>query len=338
MTATLPMCLTETQDVVTPALRSAVERLDPLTRRQASYHLGWTTADGQPDNGGGGKALRPALALLSARAAGAAVDVGIPGAVAVELVHNFSLVHDDLIDGDLTRRHRPTVWSLWGVSGAILTGNALLALAYEVLLEQPGPNGAAAARLLAGCTQHLIRGQVEDVEFERRADVTLDECLTMAGGKTGSLIAASCAVGAVLAGADVERTAALQRYGHELGIAFQLIDDLLGIWGDPAVTGKPVGSDLRSRKNSLPVCYVLSRGDATAERLREVLAGAAGDEEARIATAAALVDEGGGRRWAAAEAQRRIADGEARLAGAGVPQPVLVELREVGQFVLGRQH
>jgi geranylgeranyl diphosphate synthase type I len=160
----------------------------------------------------------------------------------------------------------------------------------------------------------------------------------MAGGKTGSLIAASCAVGAVLAGADVERTAALQRYGHELGIAFQLIDDLLGIWGDPAVTGKPVGSDLRSRKNSLPVCYVLSRGDATAERLREVLAGAAGDEEARIATAAALVDEGGGRRWAAAEAQRRIADGEARLAGAGVPQPVLVELREVGQFVLGRQH
>jgi geranylgeranyl diphosphate synthase type I len=264
-------------------------------------------------------------------------DVGIPGAVAVELVHNFSRVHDDLIDGDLTRRHRPTVWSLWGVSGAILTGNALLALAHQVLLEQPGPS-AAAARLLADCTQQLIRGQVEDVEFERRSDVSLDECLTMAGGKTGSLMAASAAVGAVLAGADVERAAALHRFGHELGLAFQLVDDLLGIWGDPAVTGKPVGSDLRSRKNSLPVCYVLSQGDATARRLREVLAQTGAEEEAWIASAAALVESGGGRRWAAAEAQRRITAGESALAGVGVPADVIDELAEIGRFVLGRQH
>jgi geranylgeranyl diphosphate synthase type I len=178
---------------------------------------------------------------------------------------------------------------------------------------------------------------VQDVEFERRADVTLDDCLAMAGGKTGALMAASAAIGAVLAGAEIERVAALQRFGYELGLAFQLVDDLLGIWGDPEVTGKPVGSDLRSRKNSLPVCYVLGRGDATARQLREVLA-APGDEEARITQAAALVEAGGGRGWVTAEAQRRVTYGESLLAGAGVPGDVVDELAEIGRFVLGRQH
>jgi geranylgeranyl diphosphate synthase type I len=338
MTATMPMCLTETQDVVTPQLWAAIQRLDPVTWLQASYHLGWTAADGSPDNAGGGKALRPALALLSARAAGATAAAGIPGALAVELVHNFSLIHDDLIDGDLTRRHRPTVWSLWGVSGAVLTGDALLSLAQELLLEQPSPGGPAAARVLAGCTRQLIRGQVEDVEFERRDDVSLDSCLAMADGKTGSLMAASTAIGAVLAGGSLDLVAALTRYGHELGIAFQLVDDLLGIWGDPAVTGKPVGSDLRARKNSLPVCYVLGRGNATSGRLREVLRETEGDAAARIQLASELIEEGGGRRWASGEAERRLATAEAALADVGVPPEVLDELRSVGEFVLGRQH
>ena len=231
MTATLPMCLTETTDLVVPQLRAAVDRLDPATRLQAVVPPGLVECRRQPRDPAGGKALRPALALLSARAAGAPAATGIPGAVAVELVHNFSLIHDDLIDGDLTRRHRATVWSLWGVAAAILTGDALHTLAQQVLLEQPSPTGAAAARLLADCTRELIRGQVEDVEFERRDDVSLESCLSMADGKTGSLMAASTAIGAVLAGGSIDLVAALAQYGHQLGIAFQLVDDLLGIWG-----------------------------------------------------------------------------------------------------------
>jgi geranylgeranyl diphosphate synthase type I len=160
----------------------------------------------------------------------------------------------------------------------------------------------------------------------------------MADGKTGSLMAASTAIGAVLAGGSLDLVAALTRYGHELGIAFQLVDDLLGIWGDPAVTGKPVGSDLRARKNSLPVCYVLGRGNATSARLREVLRETEGDAAARIQLASELIEEGGGRRWASGEAERRLATAEAALADVGVPPEVLDELRSVGEFVLGRQH
>ena len=128
-----------------PALRAAVARLDPTCRRVTSYHLGWCDADGKPVEAGGGKAIRPALALLSAEAVGAQLDdVVVSGAVAVELVHNFSLLHDDLLDGDLERRHRRTAWAIWGGATAILTGDALVALAHEVLLESGSPGTAHA--------------------------------------------------------------------------------------------------------------------------------------------------------------------------------------------------
>ena len=232
MTAMLT-ALHRSRDQIVPALQAAVQRLDPSSRLQASYHLGWCDADGKPTEGGGGKAVRPALALLSAEAAGATAEVGVPGAVGVELVHNFSLLHDDLMDGDLERRHRRTVWAIWGAPAAILAGDALLALAHEVVLESPSPHAGRAALLLATTTRELTRGQVQDVAFESRSDVTLDECLDMAGGKTGALLAASAAIGAVLAGAPEDVVDALTTFGGEVGLAFQLVDDVLGIWGDP---------------------------------------------------------------------------------------------------------
>ena len=183
----------------------------------------------------------------------------MPGAVAVELVHNFSLLHDDLMDHDAERRHRATVWAVWGPSMAILVGDAMLALAYQVLADVRDESSVAAAAMLGTATQGLIAGQVEDLAFERRATVRVEECVAMAAGKTGALLGCSAAIGAVLAGAPVETVAALQIYGEELGLAFQLVDDLLGIWGDSAVTGKPVGSDLRARKKSLPISWALVR-------------------------------------------------------------------------------
>ena len=336
MTVTLPS-LSLSRGAVTQALRAALERLDETCRMQAGYHLGWTDPDGQPTGANGGKAVRPSLALLSAEAAGATAEVGLPGAVAVELVHNFSLLHDDLMDGDVERRHRRTVWSVWGSSSAILTGDALLALATEVLLDSGSPNAAAATKLLAGATRELIRGQVLDLAFERRMQVTQDECLDMAAAKTGALLSASAAIGAVLAGAPETLVAALATYGAELGLAFQLVDDVLGIWGDPAVTGKPVFSDLRSRKKSLPVTYTLAQDGAAAHELAEWLAHPGDHDEAALRRAAELVAAAGGRDWAAGEADRRLALGLSALDAVGLPDRAREGLVALGEFIVSRE-
>jgi geranylgeranyl diphosphate synthase type I len=333
--------LSRGREAFAPALRDAVRRLDPATHAIASYHLGFTDLDGKPTpDGGGGKAVRPVLATLSAQAAGAPAEVGLPGAVAVELVHNFSLLHDDLMDGDTTRRHRRTVWSAWGAAAAILTGDAMLTLAQEVLLDSGSAYAPAAARLLAAATRELVRGQVADLAFERRTDVGLAECLRMAGDKTGALLSASAAIGAVLAGAPAALTDALAGYGTAVGLAFQLVDDVLGIWGDPATTGKPVYSDLRSRKKSLPVTYAVEHGG------RELAAWLADDatdpdstdpDEAELRRVAGLVDAAGGRAWALAEADRQMRHGHRLLADAAVPPGPRAELVSLAQFVVTRE-
>jgi geranylgeranyl diphosphate synthase, type I len=361
MTATVfspaPDILARARDLVLPAMRAAVARLDPTNERIVSYHLGWTELDGGPSAAGGGKGVRPALATLSAAAAGASPEVAVPGAVAVELVHNFSLLHDDVMDGDTQRRHRGTVWAVWGTPSAILSGDGLLALAVEVLLDQPTTAGARAARLIAETTRELVRGQTEDLAFERRCDVPLDECLAMAGGKTGALLAASASIGAVLAGAPDELVRALTRYGTELGLAFQLVDDLLGIWGDPVRTGKPVYADLRAGKKTLPVTYAVTHGGAPGRELAGWLAGLGADgtadrvadgagpaggaddgsNEASVLRAAELVEAAGGRRWAAEEAQRRLAAAERALDGVPIDRTARAELRDLARFVVARE-
>jgi geranylgeranyl diphosphate synthase type I len=336
MTITLPS-LSRSRGAVTQALRTALEQLDETSRTQAGYHFGWTDPDGRPTGANGGKAVRPSLALLSAEAAGAPAETGMPGAVAVELVHNFSLLHDDLMDGDVERRHRRTVWSVWGPASAILTGDALLALATEVLLDSGSPNAAPATKLLAGATRELIRGQVLDLAFEQRAQVTEDECLDMAAAKTGALLSTSAAIGAVLAAGPDPLVAALARYGAELGLAFQLVDDMLGIWGDPEVTGKPVCSDLRSRKKSLPVTYALAHGGAAAQELAGWLADTGEHDEAALHRAAELVAAAGGRDWAAAEADRRLALALRALDAVDMPDQARDGLVALGEFIVSRE-
>jgi geranylgeranyl diphosphate synthase, type I len=340
MTVALPATLERGRDLVEPHLRAAIDRLDPRSRQVASYHQGWIEADGRPADGGG-KAVRPALALLSATAVGAPAETGIPGAVAVELVHNFSLLHDDLMDGDVQRRHRATVWAVWGPSTAILVGDAMLALAQQVLADVGGDPAVAAIALLGSTTQELIRGQIEDLAFEERSTVGVEECLSMAAGKTGALLGCSSAIGAVLAGADAATVAGLRAYGDELGLAFQLIDDLLGIWGDGAVTGKPVGGDLRARKKSLPVASALSSGTAAAAELEAWLATEPGegddaDSDQEIAHASELVEAAGGREWAQAEAERRLASAEQALDDTAIDTSVRAELIALGRFIVAR--
>lgn len=294
--------LRRTRTLLEPALYDWVHRLPDPIRGIASYHFGWTDAAGRPDGGLGGKALRPALVLGCAEAVGGTARAALPPAVAVELVHNFSLLHDDILDGDTTRRHRATAWAVFGSPGALLTGDALLTHASRVLAEDDLPYATAGIRWLSESTTRLIEGEQADIGFEERDRVSLAESLAMADRKTAELLACACALGALWGGAGPERITALRSFGRHLGMAFQLTDDLLGIWGDPAVTGKPAGADLACRKKSLPVVAALTAGGQAAERLagryRPLPEDAPPEPPERLAELADLVDLAGGRAWA----------------------------------------
>ncbi|MEV4757290.1 polyprenyl synthetase family protein [Micromonospora sp. NPDC049559] len=298
---------TDAGALVTPALQAAVATLPAAMRPVVGYHFGWLDAAGRPTGAYRGKALRPALALAAARAVGADPETALPAAVAVELVHNFSLLHDDVMDKDVTRRHRPTAWTVFGTDPALLAGNALLTLALDLLAPQ-----VAAVRVLTAATQELLKGQAADLGLARRAFVSVAEAREMALAKTGALFGAACAMGGLAAGgraADVERLAA---YGRQLGLAFQFVDDLLGIWGDPATTGKPVHSDLRSRKKSLPVVAALNAATPEGGRFAALYRRERELDEDELRQAADLVAAAGGRTYALEQADALV---ESALAG-----------------------
>ncbi|MGJ5753436.1 geranylgeranyl diphosphate synthase type I [Streptomyces puniciscabiei] len=317
--------LERTRAVVDPELRAALESLPAPMRRIALYHFGWQHADGTPATGRAGKAIRPALVLAAASALGgpAARTAAVRAAVAVELIHNFTLLHDDVMDRDTSRRHRPTAWTVFGDADAILAGDALQALALRLLAEDPHPAARPAAARLADCVVELCAGQHTDTDMEHRGpdEVTLDEVLAMAEAKTGALLGCACALGALYAGAGPDDVAALDGFGRQAGLAFQLIDDVIGIWGDPRHTGKPAGADLAARKKSLPVVAALSSGTEAAAELAGLYGKpyVTGDVEG-IALTAQAVERAGGRDWAQAEAADRMARAVQELSRA-VPVP-----------------
>lgn len=333
--------LTHARTLFEPAMREAVGRLDPFLGRVASYHLGWCEPDGTPTAGGAGKALRPGLALLVAEATGGdgAVQATVPGAAAVELVHNFTLVHDDIIDRDRERRHRPTVWSVWDDTTAILAGDAMLSLAHEILAGA-GAHADPAAAALAVATREVIRGQALDVAFEHRDDVTLAECLGMEADKTGALLAVSASLGAILAGAPQPTVAACHTFGAELGIAFQIVDDLLGIWGSPEVTGKPVFADLAAAKKTVLVAWSIEQGGDAGVDLATWFASRRARSEVsheELEHAADLIEKAGGREWATAAADTHVANALTALDGLGLDDAAHRTLIDLAHFVTERK-
>ncbi|MCX4511166.1 polyprenyl synthetase family protein [Streptomyces sp. NBC_01619] len=304
--------LKRSRELVRPALVEAVGRLHPWTGEMAAYALGWSDASGTPGRGGSeGKGVRQALAVLGAEAVGADGGVAVAGAVAVELVHTFSLMHDDIMDGDGLRRQRPAVWKAYGTGPAVLAGDAIHALAVQCLAEAPGPFTGDAVRRLCGTLNALVSGQAEDLRFERHpwsgtGAVGPDQYRSMAEDKTGALLGCAIALGATLGGAPSATVAVLERAGRQLGVAFQVVDDLLGIWGDPAVTGKPVHGDLRLRKKTYPVLAALAGTGAAARELAVLLDSPEPFDSATATRAAALVEEAGGRAATREEARRHL--------------------------------
>lgn len=240
------------------------------------YHLGWEDCS-QP-HFVAGKRTRPLITMLSAASAGGDWRCALPFGAAVELIHNFSLVHDDIQDESPLRHARATVWALWGTDQAINAGDALFAyahLAVQQAVALPVEARNRALCLLDEACIALTRGQHLDMRFERRDSVTVDEYIQMVGGKTAALIATAAELGALAAGADSERQAHYHAFGRELGLAFQIRDDLLGIWGDAAVTGKSVKTDIETRKKTLPVVYALQHSEELADAYAPVEAGGA---------------------------------------------------------------
>ncbi|MCF1647604.1 polyprenyl synthetase family protein [Streptomyces indiaensis] len=318
--------------LVRPALEDAVGRLHPWVGEMAGYSFGWCEVGGAPAVASGGKGVRQALAVLGAEAAGAPTGAGVSAAVAVELVHTFSLLHDDIMDGDTDRRRRPTVWKAYGTGPAVLAGDALFALAVETLAAQPG--GAQGVRTLSVALGDLVRGQADDLLFTGRPwtgpkRVRPDEYRAMAEHKTGALLGCAAALGAVLGGAAPGTAAALDRAGRHLGVAFQIVDDVLGIWGDPGVTGKPVHGDLRERKRTFPVLVALDSPQAG--RIAALL-----ESGEAPGTAAALIEEAGGRAAALAEARRHLAAVESALAGAPLAADAVSDLRSLLEYLVRR--
>lgn len=296
----LPLVEQDLRAVLTPP-----EGSPPLFYGMLHYHMGWVDRDGQPSAANGGKRIRPVICLLVCEAAGGSVGCARPAAAAAELIHNFSLLHDDIQDRSPLRRKRATAWSIWGEAQAINAGDALFTLAHLAIprLAANRLSASTQARMLTILDEmclELTRGQHLDMSFEARPDVAVDEYLDMIRGKTAALLSASAQLGALAAGADEGRLEHYRAFGECLGLAFQVLDDILDIWGEPSATGKEAAVDIRQRKKSLPVLYGLERS----AELRALYAQPAAFDEARVEEAVALLDEVGARAFAERLAER----------------------------------
>jgi geranylgeranyl diphosphate synthase type I len=256
-------------------LQKQVSRLDqPRTKpfhEMLTYHMGWTGDDAGPD--ATGKRIRPLMVLLTTAACGSDWNSALPAAAAVELVHNFSLVHDDIQDNSPKRRGRDTAWVKWGAPMSINIGDALFVISNQAIIDlkenHPAEIVVKAAEILHNTCLELTRGQFMDMSYEDRTDLTTDDYWPMVAGKTAALLSACCHLGSLLGGANETKQDSYRSFGHYLGLAFQVQDDILGIWGNEAVTGKSAASDLVEGKNSLPVLAGLSANKKFAERWRQ---------------------------------------------------------------------
>lgn len=251
-------------------LERAVERLDETSpvRALVREHFAFDDPDAKR-----GKRLRPRILVAAAETEGAQAEDAFAAAAAVELLHNFSLVHDDIEDRDELRHGRPTLWVSHGIPAAITAGDAMCALCYVILLDEPPHFDPQRIVAMTSCLHRthyaLCTGQGADIGFETSLSVTFAEYLAMIEGKTAALFAAACELGALAAGAPSERAAAYGRMGRAYGLAFQVRDDVLGTWGTPAETGKPAGADIRRRKWSFPVAWAFT---AAPSHDREIVA------------------------------------------------------------------
>lgn len=307
------------------------------------YHLGWADEALQPIEANAGKRLRPVLCVLACEATGGDPWQALPAASAVELIHNFSLVHDDIQDGSPTRRGRRALWDICGVAQGINVGDGLFVLArlaLHRLIDRGVPPLRCQAATLAldrACLA-LCEGQFCDISFEDRLDVNLEQYLSMIRQKTAALLAASTQLGATVATDDPDMIDHYYRFGENLGMAFQIQDDILGAWGQEHVTGKSSATDLRDKKKTLPVVYALNYPDerAAAQQLAELYAQPGPLDDKAIRSALTILEQAGARQYATEMAERYYHQALESLDKTGLQNAAQSHLRELAASLLGR--
>jgi geranylgeranyl diphosphate synthase, type I len=332
------------RDAIQEAMRQAFPAAEERLARfyaMMEYHLGWRDEHLQPARSDPGKLLRPRLALLACQAAGAEPARALPLAAGIQLIHDFSLVHDDIEDDSATRRARPTVWKLWGMPQGINTGDGMFVIAH-LAIHRLAENGTPPAltlevlRRFSATILTICEGQFLDLSYEGNLAIDEDAYLAMIRRKTAVLIGAAAELGALVGGADDTTARALAEFGVNLGLAFQVQDDVLGVWGDPEVTGKPFAADLIQRKLSLPVIHALR-----AEGGQGALAAIYARRETREGDVPAMLDaleQAGARTYTEATAGRFHTQSLAALDRAEGDARTLAQLRVIAEGLLGRKN
>ena len=336
----LPQSFETYRDAVRVELKNVIDSCPAALGNLLRYHMGWQDEYGHRCGKESGKFIRSTLCLLSCQAVGGDQSQAIPAAAAIELVHNFSLIHDDIEDASYERHHRPTVWKIWGQSQAINAGDAMFTLAYLALvrLKEKGITGekiAHCAEVLSRACLELCEGQYLDIEYENRLDITVENYLDMAAKKTAALFAVSTSLGACLGSEDREVVNLFRLFGRELGMVFQIHDDILGIWGARESIGKSAG-DISQRKKTLPVAYGLQSSKVAARRSLDKLYSKESIEGEDTKKVAKILDDLRARSYAENVARQYYHKALAHLDATGLDLPSLALLKETAGFLLTR--
>ncbi|MEA1872231.1 MAG: polyprenyl synthetase family protein [Chloroflexota bacterium] len=336
----VPESFASYRDTVRVELKKVIDSCPLVLRNMLRYHMGWQDEHGHSCSRESGKFIRSTLCLLSCQAVGGDMSQVLPAAAAVELIHNFSLIHDDIEDASDERHHRPTVWKLWGQSQAINAGDAMFTLAYLALLKLKDrgiadEKIASSTKMLSLACLELCDGQYLDVEYEDRLDTIIEDYLDMAAKKTAALFAVSTSLGAYLGSEDSKLVDFFHLFGKELGIAYQIRDDILGIWGMEESIGKSV-SDISQRKKTLPIVYGLQNSEGEERKRLERLYSQKSIKGEDIAEVTKILDHLGARDYAGNLAEQYYHKALAHLEATGLDTSKQAPLKETACFLLKR--
>lgn len=326
------------------AIQHALEDSPSPLRGILQYHFGWVDQNFAPTVSDSGKRLRPVLSLLVFEALTGNHGPALPAAAALEMIHNFTLIHDDIEDNDLERRGRPTVWSIWGKPQAINAGDYLYTLAFQTLHRldparfSPEQRLAVQQVVVEACLELTI-GQDMDMRFEQSLAVTTAMYIDMVSKKTGQLLTASMVVGAMLGTPDEVMIGHYREFARNIGIAFQIRDDMLGIWGDAAKTGKSVDNDIRRKKKTLPVLYTLNQlSGPQRDKLHALYAAAEPLMDGEIAFVRHCLAEAGAQPYTRQAADGYIEAAFAALNRIGLANQAHTELEIIARFLVDRAY
>ncbi len=339
----LPTVFQRYQESIDFALRDRLSGSTSSLYSMLRYAMGWSDTSGSPVSAPQGKALRPTLCLLTCEAICGEYKQALAPAVALELIHNFSLIHDDIQDRDEYRRHRPTVWKVWGEPKALTAGNVMRIVA-DTTME--GPRGDSVSvedvvtvtEVLTEASLEMIEGQHLDVAFEGRSDIGMKSYLDMISRKTGALIRTPMHVGSIMGTDDQAIIQSFRECGRSLGYVFQIRDDVLGIWSEENTTGKPVGADIRRKKNSLPIVHAMSQADRVQKQALEHVYEKETVEDADVETVLDIMDSLGTEAFANSMAADHCERGLEWLQGVEIHADARAEIEELSTFLLIRRH